>query len=215
MFWTKARTLAPPAPVAPPLKTQQSAEAQIQPSRARLEQLRTQMLAEIAVHAKQFYGDKARQTVVAFPGHTRALGPRLADLKADVRALEDGAARIVVECLGHPGLWAHSDGGDADWWWRDDFDFDYETSDADREIRDRLYGVFGRLQPVLQQYGYRPDWRRINIVHRRALFGRPSFRGVFKEYRVLLTQSRHLRHTVGVVRRQQARQEAERLWHSA
>lgn len=215
MFWTKARTLATPAPIAPPLKTQQSAEAQIQPSRARLEQLRTQMLAEIAVHAKQFYGDKARQTVVAFPGHTRALGPRLADLKADVRALEDGAARIVVECLGHPGLWAHSDGGDADWWWRDDFDCDYQTGDADRALRDRLYSVFGHLQPVLQEYGYRLDWRRVNVASRRAIFGQASFQKAFGEYRALIADSRSLRRTADVVRRQRARQDAERLWHDA
>lgn len=215
MFWTKARAHPAPAPVATPLKLQQSAEAELLPALAQLEQLRTQMLAEIAVYTKQFYEDKAGQTAVAFPDHTRTLGPRLTDLKADVRALQDGAARAVVERLGHPVLWLQNDLTDPDWWWRDDYDCDYETGDADRELRDRLYQVFGRLQPVLQKYGYQPDWRRVGIDNRRALFGQPSFQEVLGEYRVLLAKSRHLRRTVDVVRRQQARLEAERLWQEA
>ena len=163
---------------------------------------------QIADHAKQFYGEKARQTVVASPDVTRALGPRLADLKADVRALEDSAARAVVDRLGHPALWSRCDEGDPHWWWRDDFDCDYETGDADRALRDRLYSVFGRLQPLLQEYGYQPDWRGVNIANRRALFAQASFQKAFGEYRALLASSRNLRRTVDYIRRQRARQEA-------
>lgn len=215
MFWTKARPVTAPAPDDAPLAVPTTAEERLEPSLRRLEQLRTQMLAEIAVYAKQFYGDKARQTVIANPGQTRALGPRLADLKAEVRALEDSAAQSVVARLGHPTLWSHNDQSDPHWWWRDDFDCDYQTSDADRALRDRLYAVFGRLQPVLQEYGYRPDWRGVNIANRRALFGRASFQKAFGEYRDLLASTRTLRQTVEAIRREQARQEAERLWHDA
>lgn len=215
MFWTKARPLPAPAPAGPLSSTTLTAKAQLQPALLQLEQLRTHLLAEIAAQAKHFYGEKARQAVIASPDHTRALGPRLADLKADVRALEDDAPRIVVERLGRPGLWSDSDLGDPDWWWRDDFDCDYQTGDADRALRDRLYSVFGRLQPLLQGYGYQPDWRRVNIDNRRTLFGQASFQKVFGEYRALLASSRDLRRTADVVRRQRARQEAERLWHDA
>lgn len=215
MFWTKARPGAASAPATPPPAIIPTAEARLEPVLRRLEQLRAQMLAEIAVYAKQFYGEKARQTVVAAPDHTRALGPRLADLKGEVRALEDSAAPCVVERLGHPVLWSRSDLSDPHWWWRDDFDCDYQTSDADRALRDRLYSVFGRLQPILQEYGYRPDWRGVHIAHRRALFGRASFQKAFGEYRALLADSRCLRQTVDAMRREQARQEAERLWHDA
>lgn len=215
MFWTKARPLTAPAPAAPLPTATLSSEAQLEPVLLRLEQLRTQMLAETAVFVKQFYALKAHQTVIAAPDLTRSLGPRLADLKADVRQLEDSATRSVVERLGHPVLWLQNDLTDPAWWWRDDFDCDYQTSDADWALRDRLYSVFGRLQPVLQTYGYQPDWRGVNIANRRLLFGQTSFQKVFEEYRALLASSRHLRRTVDFVRRQQARQEAERLWHDA
>ncbi|MDQ2687760.1 MAG: hypothetical protein M3Y28_07840 [Armatimonadota bacterium] len=215
MFWTKAHPVTASAPAAPPPAITLPAEARLEPALRRLEQLRAQMLAEIAVYTKQFYGEKARQTVVAAPHHTRMLGQRLADLKAEVRALEAGTAQCVVERLGHPILWSRSDLSDPHWWWRDDFDCDYQTSDADRALRDRLYSVFGRLQPILQEYGYRPDWRGVHIANRRALFGRASFQKAFGEYRALLADSRCLQQTVDAMRRERATQEAERLWHDA
>lgn len=210
-FNASSRKPTPLPSPAPP----QDAEARLLSLSRERTHLQAQLLIEVAAFAAGYYVGKAKQVVVTYADQTQALGPRLAELKADVRRLEQEAPQIVSDLLGNPGLWTRINLDDCDWWWRDDFDCDYETRDGDRALRDQLYQVFAPLPVVLARYGYRPNWRPVNIENRRALFGQEPFRGLYRNYCATLAEIRDLRRLAAPVLKQRARLEAERLWQEA
>jgi hypothetical protein len=129
----------------------QKKEAELQPLRQRMEQLRLQFTSDTAKFAAKWFQETAQLYVTKKPEVTLNMSKeRLADMKQKVINLTKNADALIANALSGPNLWWHQDPR------KEDSIYQYQqVSTRFPELIDKpIRRALGELGTILEQYGY-------------------------------------------------------------
>jgi predicted DNA binding CopG/RHH family protein len=129
----------------------QKKEAELQPLRQRMEQLRAQFVSDTAKFAAKWFTETAQLYVTKKSEVTLNMGKeRLADMKQKVLALAGNADVLITNALSGKALWWHQEPR------KEDSIYQYQqVSTRFPEILDKPFRrVLGELGVILEQYDY-------------------------------------------------------------
>ena len=125
----------------------EAAQKDLEVTFANMEQLREEFIAATVEFMEPWYWDQTETMVTRRPEITKQLGvDKLAQLKADVKSLQENCATIAAEFLADERLWWHQKRGEQA--------YSYHENRPPGGLDKAVRLIAGKLGPILERYDY-------------------------------------------------------------